>query len=52
MTRDKKCIFLGISDYSKAYRLYNPNTKKIIISWFSMILNFEHGAMMVLNKLF
>jgi hypothetical protein len=27
----KKC-FLGISDYSKAYKLYNPSTKKIIIS--------------------
>jgi hypothetical protein len=31
MTRGKKC-FLGISDYSKAYKLYNPSTKKIIIS--------------------
>lgn len=27
-----KCIFLGVSDHSKAYKLYNPNTKKIIIS--------------------
>ncbi|MCH80155.1 copia-type polyprotein [Trifolium medium] len=27
-----KCIFLGISEESKAYRLYNPTTKKIIIS--------------------
>lgn len=27
-----KCIFLGVSNQSKAYKLYNPNTKKIIIS--------------------
>ncbi|PNX94522.1 copia-type polyprotein [Trifolium pratense] len=27
-----KCIFLGISKESKAYRLYNPMTKKIIVS--------------------
>lgn len=28
----EKCIFLGIGDQSKAYKLYNPNTKKIVIS--------------------
>lgn len=28
----RKCIFLGVSDESKAYRLYDPVTKKIIIS--------------------
>ena len=27
-----KCIFLGVSEESKAYRLYNPVTKRIIIS--------------------
>jgi hypothetical protein len=27
-----KCIFLGVSEESKAYRLYNPVTKKKIIS--------------------
>ncbi|MCH81752.1 copia-type polyprotein, partial [Trifolium medium] len=27
-----KCIFLGISEESKAYRLYNPTTQKIVIS--------------------
>ena len=32
MTREKKCIFLGVSDQSKAYKLYNPNTKKILVS--------------------
>lgn len=27
-----KCIFLGVSEQSKAYKLYNPITKKIVIS--------------------
>lgn len=27
-----KCIFLGVSDCSKTYKLCNPSTKKIIIS--------------------
>ena len=27
-----KCIFAGYSDESKAYMLYNPSTKKVIIS--------------------
>lgn len=27
-----KCVFLGVSKESKAYRLFNPITKKIIIS--------------------
>lgn len=27
-----KCIFLGVSEESKAFRLYNPVTKKIIVS--------------------
>lgn len=30
--RSHKCILLGVSDESKAYRLYDPVTKKIIIS--------------------
>ena len=30
--KGEKCIFLGVSDKSKAYKLYNPNTKKILIS--------------------
>jgi hypothetical protein len=30
--KSTKCIFLGVSEESKAYRLYNPVTKKIIIS--------------------
>ncbi|KAM7520343.1 hypothetical protein LguiB_019305 [Lonicera macranthoides] len=30
--KGEKCIFLGVSDESKAYKLYNPITKKIVIS--------------------
>ena len=30
--KGEKCIFLGVSDHSKAYKLYNPKTKKIIVS--------------------
>ena len=30
--KGEKCIFLGVSDQSKAYKLYNHNTKKILIS--------------------
>jgi hypothetical protein len=30
--RSEKCIFTGYSETSKAYRLYNPITKKLILS--------------------
>lgn len=30
--KGEKCTFLGVSNQSKAYKLYNPSTKKIIIS--------------------
>jgi len=30
--KGEKCIFLGISEQSKAYKLYNPITKKMVIS--------------------
>ena len=30
--KDEKCIFLGASEQSKAYKLYNLITKKIVIS--------------------
>jgi hypothetical protein len=30
--RSEKCIFVGYSEQSKAYRLYNPITKKLIVS--------------------
>nr|GFC78773.1 hypothetical protein [Tanacetum cinerariifolium] len=32
MTRAKKCVFLGVSEESKAYRLYDPVSNKIIVS--------------------
>ena len=31
-SKAEKCIFFGYSDESKAYKLYNPLTKKVIIS--------------------
>ncbi|BBN68370.1 ADP glucose pyrophosphorylase large subunit 1, partial [Prunus dulcis] len=30
--KGEKCIFLGVSEHSKAYKLYNATTRKIIIS--------------------
>ena len=30
--KSEKCVFLGVSEVSKAYKLFNPFTKKIIIS--------------------
>jgi len=30
--KSQKCIFVGYSEESKAYRLYNPITKKYVIS--------------------
>ncbi|BBH02600.1 ADP glucose pyrophosphorylase large subunit 1 [Prunus dulcis] len=30
--KSTKCVMLGVSEESKAYRLYNPETQKIIIS--------------------
>ena len=41
--KGEKSIFLGISDKSKAYKLYNPSTMKNVIS---------HGNKMVLKKIF
>lgn len=31
-SKSKKCIFIGYSNESKAYKLYDPNTCKVIIS--------------------
>ena len=45
--------FFGISNYLKAYKIYNPNTKKNcyqLRSFFFMKLNFEPEAIMVLKK--
>jgi len=30
--KGEKCVFIGYCDESKAYKLYNPSTKKLIIS--------------------
>lgn len=30
--KSKKCVFLGVSEESKAWRLYDPMTKKIVVS--------------------
>ncbi|GKA00599.1 retrovirus-related pol polyprotein from transposon TNT 1-94 [Tanacetum coccineum] len=30
--KSKKCVFLGVSEESKAYRLYNPISQNIIVS--------------------
>nr|GFD09082.1 retrovirus-related Pol polyprotein from transposon TNT 1-94 [Tanacetum cinerariifolium] len=30
--KSKKCVFLGVSEESKAYRLYDPVSNKIIVS--------------------
>ena len=30
--KSEKCIFIGYSEKSKAYKLFNPKTKKIVIS--------------------
>lgn len=30
--KSKKCVFLGVSDESKAWRLYDPTTEKIVVS--------------------
>eukprot|EP00253_Pinus_taeda_P033406 PITA_33406 len=31
-SKGEKCIFVGYSDESKAYKLYNPSTKNVIIN--------------------
>jgi len=30
--KSHKCVFLGVSEESKAYWLYDPTTKKMIVS--------------------
>ena len=37
----EKCIFVGYSDESKAYKLYNPSTKKVIISRYVQFIEEE-----------
>jgi len=31
-SKGEKCIFVGYSDESKAYKFYSPSTKKVIMS--------------------
>ena len=31
-SKGEKCVFIGYCDESKAYKLYNPSTKKLIVS--------------------
>eukprot|EP00253_Pinus_taeda_P012844 PITA_12844 len=31
-SKGEKCVFVGYCDQSKAYKLYNPSTKKLIVS--------------------
>jgi hypothetical protein len=40
--KGEKCIFIGYSSNSKAYKLYNPETKKVIIS---RDVTFDEGGM-------
>ena len=30
--KGEKCVFLGVSESSKVYKLYNPMTKRLLIS--------------------
>ena len=30
--KSEPCVFIGYSDESKAYRLYNPKTKRTLVS--------------------
>ena len=32
MIKGEKCVFLNVSETSKAYKLFNPLTKKIVTS--------------------
>ena len=31
-SKGEKCVFIGYCDESKAYKLYNPSTKNLIVS--------------------
>ena len=45
--KGEKCIFLGVSEQSKAYKLYNPITKKIVIS---RDVIFDEGQFWICDK--
>ena len=49
--RSRKCIFLGYSNTSKAYRLYNEANKKFIVSRDVIFLEFDKDALSVDKQL-
>ena len=50
--RSRKCIFLGYSNTSKAYRLYDEdNRKKFIVSRDAIFLEFEKDALTIDKQL-
>ena len=40
----EKCIFIGYSEESKAYKLYNPLTKKLVVSRDVVLMKKKHGT--------
>jgi hypothetical protein len=49
--RSRKCIFLGYSNTSKAYRLYNEENKKFIVSRDVIFLEFDKDEITVDKQL-
>jgi hypothetical protein len=49
--RSRKCIFLGYSNTSKAYRLYDETNKKFIVCRDVIFLEFEKDALIVDKQL-
>ena len=41
--KSEKCIFLGVSENSKAFKLFNPFTKTIVISRDVIFVRKKHG---------
>ena len=48
--KGEKCIFLGVSDQSKAYKLYNPSTKKILISCDVSLMKKKPGSIPLIKE--
>eukprot|EP00253_Pinus_taeda_P015635 PITA_15635 len=40
-SKGEKCVFIGYCDESKAYKLYNPSTKKLIVSRDVQFIEYE-----------
>ena len=45
--RSRKCLFLGYSNTSRAYRLYDEENKKFIVSRDVVFLEFDKDASIV-----